>query len=108
MQGGTYVINLDEYELIETHWVALFVNVGNGTYRHSFGVFGYIPKEIRKFIGNENIIINIYRIQAYKSIMCGYVCIRFIDFMLNAKKNFQIYFLLMSTKNGKIILKYFQ
>ena len=44
MQGGTYVINLDEYELIETHWVALFVNVGNITYRHSFGVFGYIPK----------------------------------------------------------------
>ena len=40
--------------------------------------------------------------------MCGYVCIRFIDFMLNAKKIFQIYFLLMSTKNGKIILKYFQ
>ena len=39
MQGGTYVINLDEYELIETHWVALFVNVGNGTYRHSFGDF---------------------------------------------------------------------
>ena len=54
------------------------------------------------------ICYNIYRIQAYKSIMCGYVCIRFIDFMLNGKKNFQIYFLLMSTKNGKIILKYFQ
>ena len=24
---------------------------------------------------------NIYRIQAYDSIMCGYFCIRFIDYM---------------------------
>ena len=31
----------------------------------------YIPKEIKKFIGNKNIITNIYRIQAYDSIMCG-------------------------------------
>ena len=32
------------------------------------------------FIGNKDIIANIYRIQAYDSIMCGYFCIGFIDF----------------------------
>ena len=42
-------------------------------------------KEIKKFIGNKNIITNIYRIQAYDSIMCGYFRIGFIDFMLEGK-----------------------
>ena len=28
---------------------------------------------------------NVYRIQAYDSVMCGYFCIGFIDFMLNIK-----------------------
>ena len=35
---------------------------------------------------NKNIITNIFRIQAYDSIMCGYFCIGFIDFMLAGKK----------------------
>ena len=42
-------------------------------------------KKIRKCVGNKNIIINIYRIQACGSTMCGYFCIRFIDFMLKGK-----------------------
>ena len=50
----------------------------------SFGV-EHIRKEIRKFIGNKNITTNIYRIQAYDSIMRGYICIGFIDFMLKGK-----------------------
>ena len=33
----------------------------NVTYFDNFGV-KHIPKEIRKFIGNKNIITNIYRI----------------------------------------------
>ena len=41
----------------------------------------HIPKDIRKFIGNKSIITKIYRTQAYDFIMCGYFCIRFIDFM---------------------------
>ena len=36
-----------------------------------------------KFIGNKSIITNIFRIQAYGSVMCGYFCIAFIDFMFN-------------------------
>ena len=45
----------------------------------------HISKEINKFIGNKNIITNIYRIQAYDSIMCRLFCIGFIDFMLKGK-----------------------
>ena len=51
----------------------------------SFGV-EHIPKQIRTFINNKNIKTNIFRIQAYDSIMCGYFCIGFIDFMLAGKK----------------------
>ena len=36
----------------------------------SFGI-EHIPNEINKFIGNKNIKSNIFRIQAYDSIMCG-------------------------------------
>ena len=33
----------------------------------------------------KKIITNIFRIQAYDSIMCGYFCIGFINFMFNGK-----------------------
>ena len=78
IKDGAYVINPDEYKSIGTRWVALYVNSDNVTYFDSFGV-ERIPKEIRKFIKNKNIKPNIYRIQAYHSIMCGYFCIGFID-----------------------------
>ena len=37
------------------------------------------------FIGNKNIITNIYRIQGNGLILCGYFYIGFIDFMLEGK-----------------------
>ena len=78
------MINLDDHESIGTRCIALYVNDNNVTYFDSFGV-DHIPKEIKKFIGNKNFITNIYRVQAYDSIMCGYFCIGFIDFMLKGK-----------------------
>ena len=33
-----YIANLDEYEWIGVHWIALFVNDNNVTYFDSFGV----------------------------------------------------------------------
>ena len=52
IKDGTYIINLDEFESIGTHRIALYVNAENVTYIDSFGV-EYIPNEIRKFIGNK-------------------------------------------------------
>ena len=49
IKGGAYIIYLDEYSDIGTHWVALHVNKNDDTYFDSFGV-EHIPKEIKKFI----------------------------------------------------------
>ena len=90
IKDGAYVINPDQFKSIGTHWIALYVNDNNGRtsydaiYFDSFGV-EHIPKEIKKSIGNKNIITNIYRIQAYDTIMCRYFCIGSIDFMLKGK-----------------------
>ena len=39
-------------------------------------------KIFQKLIGNKNIQANFLQVQAYDSVMCGYFCIGFIDFML--------------------------
>ena len=62
-------------------------------------------------MGNKNIITNIYKIQVYDLIMCGYFCIGFIDFMLKSKSLLEYTNLCFPNeykKNHKIILKYFQ
>ena len=74
MKDGAYVINLDEYSDIGTHWVALYVYNNDVTYFDSLGAEN-IPKEIKSFINIKNIKTNIFRIQAYDSIICGYFCI---------------------------------
>ena len=84
IKDGTYVINLDELKSIGTHWIDLYVNGNNIMHFDSFGV-EHIPKECKHFIGNTNIITNIYKIQTYSSIMCGHFCIKSIDFMLKGK-----------------------
>ena len=104
------VKNLDEFKSIGTHWIALHVNANNIRYFDSFGV-EHTPKEIKKFIGKENIIKNIYRIQAYNSIVCRCFYIGFIDFMLKGKSLLDYTNLFSPNdyeKNDKIILKYFQ
>ena len=110
IKDGAYIINLDEYTDIGTHWVALYVRNSDVTYFDSFGV-EHIPKEIKAFIGRSlSVTTNIFRIQAFDSIMCGYFCIGFIDFML-AGKTLTEYKNLFSPnnfkKNDSITLKYF-
>ena len=68
IKNGAYVINLDEYSDIGTHWVSLYVNNKTVAYFDSFGV-EHVPKGMEKFINNKNIIVNIYRVQNYDSIM---------------------------------------
>ena len=104
-----YVINLDVYSDIGTHWVALYAQNNDATYFDSFGV-EHIPKEIKAIVNNKNIKTNIFRTQAYDSIMCGYFCIGFINFMV-AGKTLTDFTNLFSPnnlkKNDDIILNYF-
>ena len=85
IKDGAYIINLDEYADIVTHWIALFCNRNEITYFDSFGV-KHVPKEIKKFINIKNIRANTFRVQANDSVMRGFFCIGLIDFMLAGKK----------------------
>ena len=85
IKGGAYIINLDEYADVGTHWIALFCKRSEIVSFDSFGV-EHVPEEIKKLIGNKNIIANIFRVKANNSIMCGYFCIGFIHSMLAGKK----------------------
>ena len=85
IKDGAYVINLDEHKDTGTHWIALFCNRNEIVYFDSFGV-EHVPEEIKEFVGNKNIIANIFRVQANNSVMRGYFCIGFIDFLLAGKK----------------------
>ena len=104
IKDGAYVVNLDEHKDTGTHWIALFCNRNEILYFDSFG-------EIKEFIGNRNIKANIFLIQANNSVMCGYFCVGFIDFMLAGKKltdytnSFSPYDF---DKNDQIILTYFK
>ena len=109
IKDGAYVINLDEYSDIGTHWIALYVKNNDITCFDSFGV-EHIPKEIKAFIKNRDIQTNIFRIQTYDSIMCGYFCIRFVDFMFKGKKlteHTNLFLPSVFTKNDNILLNYF-
>ena len=84
-KDGAYITNFYQHKLIGTHWIALYVNSNNVANFDSFRV-EYIPKKIRKFLGNKNIKTNIYRIQVNDPTLCGYFYIRFIDFMLKGNE----------------------
>ena len=65
---------------------------------------------MKTFTGNKNIKTNIFRIQAYDLIMCGYFCIGFIDFMFAGKTLIEYINLFPPNnfkKNDDIILNYF-
>ena len=109
IKDGAYVINLDEYSDIGTHWIALYVKNNDATSFDSFGV-EHIPKEIKAFIKNSNVKTNIFRIQAYDSKMRLYFCIGFINFMFKGKSLTEYANLFSSNdfrKNDDTVLKYF-
>ena len=117
---GAYVINLNEYTNIDTHWIAFsvqstsvydtYVKNNEVIYFDSFGV-EHIPKEITKIIGNKDIKVSIFRLQAYDSIMCGYFCIVLVNYILDGKSliDFTSLFSLHDfKKNDKIIKEIFK
>ena len=110
IKDGAYIINLDEYADVGTHWIALFCSRSEIVYFDSFGAEN-VPAEIKEFIGKKNIIANIFWVQANISILCGYFCIGFIDFMLAGEifTDFTSLFSLYDfKKNDNIILSYFK
>ena len=110
IKDGAYAIYLNEHSDTGTHWIALFCNRNKIVYFDSFGV-EHITEEIKEFIDNRKIKANIFRLQANNSVMCGYFCIGFIDFMF-ANKTLTDYTNLFSPydfdKNDQIILSYFK
>ena len=85
------------------------MNNNEVTYFDSFRV-KHIPKEIKEIVKNKNIKTNIFRIQANDSVMCGYICIGFIDFLFKGKTLTEYTNLFSPNnfeKNGDIIFKYF-
>ena len=87
IKKGVYVINLDEYADVGTHWIALFCNRNETVYFDSFGV-EHVPEEIKEFVGNKDMKANIFRVQGnnYTSLFSPH------DFK----------------KNSEIILSYFK
>ena len=74
-------------------------------------VLNMFLKRLTKFIGNKNIIANLFPLQANNSVKCGYFCIGFIDFMLTGKKatDFTSIFSPYDfEKNDNIVLSYFK
>ena len=74
-------------------------------------VLNIFLKKLKEFIGNKNIKANIFQVQTNNSVMCGYFCIGFIDFMLAGKKlaDFTTLFSPYAfDKNDSIILSYFK
>ena len=110
IKDGTYLINLDDFKSIGTHWLALYVKGNNIIYFDSFGI-EHISKVIKRFIENKNIITNICRMQSCDLISCEYFWIGFINLMLKGKSFIDytyLFFLNDYEKNDEIILRYFQ
>ena len=94
IKNGAYVINLDEYANVGTHWIALYVKYNE--------VFYFDSLDTKT---------NIFRTQADNSTMCGYICIGFIYFMFAGRSliDFTSFFSPYDfKKNDKIILIYFE
>ena len=76
IKDEAYVINLDEYADVDTYWIALFCNRNEIVYFDSFAV-ERAPKEIKEFIGNKNVKVNIFQLQTNDLVMCGHRIYRF-------------------------------
>ena len=85
IKNGAYIVTLDEYHNIGTHWVRFYVNNKAAAYFDSFGI-EHIPREIKRAVINKSLIASIFRM--LDSVMCGYFCIAFIDFMFNSLTDF--------------------
>ena len=102
------MINLHDKNSNKTCCVSSFID-SLAVYFDSFGI-EYIPQILNK-IREKSITHNIFRIQDNESIMCGFYCITFIEYMLSRKTLLDYTNLLSPNdykENNKIIYKYFK
>ena len=103
-KDGGYSTNLDNLGKAGTHWVAIFVNDFD-----SFCV-EHMPRAILRFLQGKDVDTNIYRIEVSDFVMCGYYCIKFLDYMFVRKSLTDFTSLFSPTDfalNDKIITKLF-
>ena len=79
-------MNLDKYADVGTHWIDLHCIDWFKFFILIVLVLNMFLKKFKNLFGIKNIIANIFRVQANDSVVCGYFCIGFIDFMLAGKK----------------------
>ena len=107
IKNVAYVINLNDNNSKETHWVSLFINKNTAVHFDSFGV-AYIPQEVLHKIKDKSITHIIFRIQDNESVM---YCIAFIEYMLAGKKLLDYTNLFSPNdyrKNDETMYKYFK
>ena len=101
IKDWAYVINLDEYADVGTHWIVLFCNRSE--------LFIQIVLVLNMFL--KKLKANMFRVQTNNSVMCEYFCIGFINFVLAGKKMTDFTGLFSPCdfkKNDNIILSYFK
>ena len=109
IKDRAYVVNLDDRNSKGMHEISLFIDRNLVAYFDSFGI-EYIPQEVLNKIKDKSITHNIFRIQDNESIMCGFCCITFIEYMLAGKTLLEytnLFSLNDYKKNDKIIRNYF-
>ena len=71
------ILTLEPIALLCMHWIIMLLILTILEWTHS--------KEIENFIDKSTIVTNIFKIQAFDSVMCEYFCIGFINFILEGK-----------------------
>ena len=103
------MINLDYKRSKGTHWVSLFIDRNATAYLDPFEI-EHISQEALKKIKDKSITHNIFRIQDNDSIMCGFYCMTFIEYMVEVKTLLGYFLVIFSSLlfslNDKI--KYFK
>jgi hypothetical protein len=80
---GNYIINLDSSDNNGTHWVAYIYRKDTSLYFDSFGIMP--PSEIINYSKCNKILYNNFIIQEKYSVLCGWYCINFINYMMKSK-----------------------
>ena len=96
IKDGAYIVNLDG-----TRWVSLFIDRNIVACFDSFGI-EYILQEVLNKITDKSITNDIIRIQDNDSIMYGFCCMAFIEYMLAGKALLlKLYWFIFSKWMGK-------